>query len=236
MLPKIVAPSFPDKLPSTGESVRYRTMTAREEKVLLMAKESKSPADVLDAVLQVVSACLVTGPGQDELTIFDLEWLFIKIRSVSVDNTAEVTYVDHGDGQERKFTIDLNKVVVRFPEPAPESKIDVGDGMVVELRWPRAELYADAELIESREAEAMERLLARCVSRVYDRDQVYDASEVPPDEMLEWVRDLPLEAYEKAVDFLVRVPHVFYEIDYVNASGDERKITLTALSDFFTFA
>lgn len=236
MLPKITQPTFPDKLPSTGKTIRYRTMTAREEKVLLFAKESKKPSDILDAVFQVVSACLVEGPSPEDLTIFDLEWLFIKIRAVSVDNVADVIYVDNADGKDRKFSINLNDVNVRFPEPAPEKKVDVADGMAMELRWPRAVLYTDEALIEAREADAMEKLLVSCIEKIYDRDQVYDPRESTQEEMVEWVRDLPLEAYEKAVDFIVRVPHVFYEVKYVNDNGDERTIALTSLSDFFTFA
>lgn len=235
MLPRTQHATFTTTLPSNGKKARYRLMTAREEKILLMAKETAEPSDILSAILQVVRNCLVDEPLQP-LSIFDLEWLFIQIRSVSVAAISDQSYIDNEDGLQYDFQIDLTKVVVKYPEPKPDQKIQVGDDIFMELRWPPAELYADARLISAPGAEAFERLLASCIDQIYDAENVYDPKSETQDEIVEWIQDLPLDAYEKAQSFLSSVPHVFYELKYTNSKGDERTITLTSLSDFFTFA
>jgi hypothetical protein len=234
-LPKPKHPTFTTKLPSTGKTVRFRTMTAQEQKILLFAKESKQPSDVLNAILQVVNMCVVDGCEVDKIAIFDLEWLFIQIRIVSVSNESEVTYIDNDDEKSYDFKVDLTKVEVRFPETAAESKIEVADGIVMQLKWPTAVLYSDDKLLSSDQAEAFERLLAYCIDKVYDQDQVYDPSDDPLEDTIKWIQELSLESYEKAQEYLSRIPHVYYKIDYKNAAGDDREIVLTSLSDFFTF-
>ena len=244
-LPRTRHPTFKTKLPSSGETVTYRMMTAREEKILLIAKQGGSATDALNAVLQVVGNCVVS-PEVDvrKVTVFDLEWLFVQIRIVSVGGESEVSYEDPADDRDpdgnkplHTCKVDLTRVEVRRPDPEPERRIRVGESVVMEFRWPRAELYASGDLLAATDpAEAFEILLASCVDKVYDEEQVYDASEETLVELRDWVQDLSLEAYEKAQEFLSSVPHLHYEISYVNTKGDERKIALTSLTDFFTFA
>src|SRR4051812_20105698 len=97
-LPKIQHPTFNAEIPSTKKSVRFRPFTAREEKVLLIAKQSEDETDIMGAIKQVVNNCVISDAFDvDKLTIFDLESLFIKIRIMSVSNLAPVSYKDHGD-------------------------------------------------------------------------------------------------------------------------------------------
>lgn len=233
-LPKPVHPTFTTKLPSNGKTIRYRTMTAQEQKVLLFAKESKAPNDVLNSILQVVRACVVDA-DVNEMTIYDLEWMFIQIRIVSVSNESQVAFVDEEDGETYTFKVDLTKVIVKTSEEEAPNRIEVADGLVMQLKYPSAVLYSDETLVTSNEDEAFDRLLAHCIDKVYDKEQVYDPSEDPIEDTLSWIKELSLESYEKAKDFLSLVPHVFYQIDYVNKAGDKREIKLTSLSDFFTF-
>src|SRR4051812_10287762 len=98
MLPKITHPVFATEIPSSKKTVRFRPFTAREEKVLLIAKQSEDETDIMGAIKQVVNNCVVTeGFDVDKLTIFDLEFLFIQIRVKSVSNLAPVSYKDNAD-------------------------------------------------------------------------------------------------------------------------------------------
>jgi hypothetical protein len=233
-LPRTTHPTFTTNLPSTGKTVRFRTMTAQEQKVLLYAKETKSPSDVLNAILQVVSACVV-DEDVTKFAIFDLEWLFIQIRIVSVSNESQVAYVDAADGKTYEFKVDLTKVEVKRPEITPEGKIEVADGIVMQLKYPSAAIYANEKIVTSDGTDAFDMLLAHCIDKVYDQDQVYDPAEDSVEDTVAWIQGLSLEAYEKAQDFLSSIPHVYYSIEYTNELGDKQEIKLTSLSDFFTF-
>src|ERR1017187_2691291 len=141
MLPKITMPMFDVEIPSTKTKAKIRPETAKEEKILLIAKESGDSADILSAVKQVVSNCLIDAKV-DDLTLFDLEYLYLRIQAVSVSNKIKMSYRDNEDNKVREFEIDLDKVPVVFPEKDLR-KIVVNDTVTLQLKYPPASLYDD---------------------------------------------------------------------------------------------
>lgn len=232
-LPKIEHPRYKTTLPSTGKTVSYRPFTARQEKILLMAKESGKDEDILSAVHDVVNGC-TEDVDVDRITIFDLEWLFVKIRSVSISNISEVAYIDQSDGKTYEFQVDLDKVDIIRPEPV-DPKIKVTDDLIIQMRWPEARLYQDPTLLASQGPDAFEVLLARCIDKIYTADQEYDPSMEPDNELIEWVRDLDSKTYERASAFLDSAPRLNYVIEYKNSKDEDRRIVLSTLTDFFSF-
>lgn len=234
-LPKIQHPTFTTEIPSTKKSVRYRPFTTREEKVLLIAKQSDDESDTMGAIKQVVNNCILNEDFDvDRLTIFDLEFLFIKIRIVSVSNLAPVSYKDHGDNIVYDFDVDLDKVEVIWPSDKPPT-ISLGEGMSMTLKWPTADLYTDAALLSSEGPEALERLVAKCISKIYASDQVYDPSTYTTEEVIDFIDDIDSKAFDEVRKFFDQMPRLRYVIEYTNSKGDDRKIELSALTDFFQF-
>ena len=115
-LPKINQPTFDLIIPSTKKRLKVRPMTVKEEKLLLIAKSSTESRDHIEAIRQVVNNCIVGSENVDMMCLFDLEYLFLKIRANSVSNIAKAAYKDHGDGKIYQFDIDLNTLEVKFPE------------------------------------------------------------------------------------------------------------------------
>lgn len=235
MLPKINHPIFSADIPSTKKIVRFRPFTAREEKVLLIAKQSEDETDIMGAIKQVVNNCVTTeGFDVDKLTIFDLEFLFIAIRVKSVSNLAPVSYKDHGDNKTYSFDVDLEKIKVIWPIDKPPT-ISLGEGMSMTLRWPTADLYTDAQLLSSEGPEALERLVAKCISKIYAGDQTYDPSTYTTEEVIAFIEDIDSKAFEEVRSFFDNMPRLQYVIEYKNSNGDDRRIELSALTDFFRF-
>ena len=96
MLPKIKHPTFEFVVPSTKKKETFRPFLVREEKILLIAKSSDDKMDVLRALKQVVNNCAISKTFDiDKLALFDLEYLFLKLRAVSVSNIAKVRSEEH---------------------------------------------------------------------------------------------------------------------------------------------
>jgi hypothetical protein len=107
LLPKIEHPTFKIKIPSTEKTHSFRPFLVKEEKILLMAKESKSTSDILSAIRQIVINCSVDEKFDiDKLALFDLEYIFLKLRSISVDNVVKVAYRDNEDSKLYYFEVD----------------------------------------------------------------------------------------------------------------------------------
>lgn len=233
-LPKIDALIFETKIPSTGVVAKIRPITTKEEKVLLIAKESGETSDVLAAVKQIVNNCLIEPKDViDELALFDLEFLYIRIRAVSISNKIKLSFKDNEDQETRDFTIDLDKVEVIFPEK-DQRNVAVNKKVSIRLRYPPASIYDDKQFLETTGEKVYGDLAVRCVDRINDGGNVaYDWKTGKVDELAPWIDDLPVDVYDKIKDFLSNLPTLKHEIVYNNKNGTERKIALTTLNDFF---
>jgi hypothetical protein len=260
MLPRIDVPSFEVTIPSTGQKVKLRCMKVREEKILLMAKEGNDPGEILNAVKQVVQNCLTERVDLDNLAIFDVEFLFLRLRAQSVSDKAEVAYIDNDEvatamegiipdnkaydlelakaqrGATYTFNIDLNTVEVKFPEKL-EKNLKVNDKVGVILRFPPASLYSDKEFMDSSGEKLVNMLIQKSIETIYDGDKVTELAKNPRERenLAEWIDGLDVKVYNKLKAFFGDLPHLNYEIKYTNKNGKDRVITLTTLNDFFSF-
>jgi len=232
MLPKIEQPLFKITIPSTKQDVMVRPMLVKEEKILLMAKEGNDYGEMLRAIKQVVNNCLM-DTDISKLAIFDIEYLFLKLRSISIESTVKISYVDEDDSVERDFEIDLDKVVIDFSnKKEPIIKIDKSKSLV--LRYPSSALYDDN--IGDKESDIMDALVADCIVSYSDGDKKYMFADEPKDEIKDFVdNNISAKVYKQIQEFLNNVPSLKYEIKYKDNSGKEKTVTLKSLNDFFTF-
>lgn len=232
-LPKFNHPMFDVVIPSTNKTSKYRPMLVREEKILLMAKTGEDKDDMLNAIKQVVTNCLVDTIDIDKLAVFDIEFLFLKIRAVSVNNIAKISFTDSEDKKDYPFEIDLSKVEVKFSEQ--NKTISVSDGFGISMRYPEASIYSDKEFFKSEPNVITDELIIRCIDKIYFHDDVYDFNASTREEKVEYINTIDINTYEKMREFLRNLPALHYEIKYTNSLGTERNIVLSSLTDFFTF-
>lgn len=231
-LPKIEQPIFEIEVPSLKKKYPFRPFLVKEEKLLLMAKDSGEDSDVLSSVKQVVNnCCLDPNLNINKLAIFDLEYLFIKLRMNSVDNIIELTYTDTEDDKDYDFKIDLNKVDMVFPEKNDEV-IKITDTTGIVMKYPEAGLYDDKDFLEMQD-EYLFNLIIKCIDKIYVNDTVYEAKDYKKEELSEFLENLNLKTFESIKSFLENTPRVNYEINYKNSLGNEKKIVLRSLNDFF---
>lgn len=232
-LPKIQYPVYNIKIPSLNKTFRFRPFLVKEEKLLLMAKESDNPGDMLSSIKQVVNNCLVDNNLDiNKLAIFDLEYLFLKLRALSVDNIVKLTYIDNEDNKKYDFDLDLNTVEVKFPEKI-DNNIKLTETSGILMKYPSASLYDDKEFLNL-EKDYMFELIIKCLDKIYDGDSIYETKEYKKKDLEEFLENLNVRAFEDIKEFLLNVPKLYHEINYKNSLGNDRKIILTELSDFFT--
>ena len=239
--PVIHHPTYDIKVPSTKKTEKFRPFLVKEEKLLLTARESGDLSDALAAVKRVVQNCSLsqtpdridarTSLNVDTLPLFDLEYLFLKIRAFSVNSTVQLSYKDAEDDKVRDFEVDLNNVEVEFPEKAdPVVKLSETTGIV--LRYPPASLYGDKTFPGT--GDYLFELVKRCIERVYEGDTVLEAP-FDQKELETFLDSLDVKTFTKIQDFLAAAPRMRHTIKYTNDLGHERKIELSSLNDFFTF-
>lgn len=208
-------------------------MVAREEKILLIAKESDDQTDIFESIRQVCNNCIMTPDFEiNSLAVFDLQMLFIKLRSISVSNELKLSYEDKEDGKQYDFAVNLDDVKVKWPEKQPNN-IVIDKDIYITLRYPSASLFADKAFLTANERLTVERIVKECVQYVVAGGTKTEfAAELPKDQD-EFMESLPLKAMEELTAYISQLPTVYYKIEYTNEKGTKRLIELTTLNDFF---
>lgn len=231
-LPKIDQPILQIEVPSLKKKYPFRPFLVKEEKLLLMAKDSGEESDILIAIKQIITNCsLDPNLKINNLAIFDLEYLFLKLRMNSVDNIIELSYIDDEDEKEYTFKIDLNEINVFFPENI-DNKIKINNISGIIMKYPKASLYDDNEFLQI-EDEYFFNLIIKCIDKIYYQDSVYDVNDYKKEQIEEFLENLDLKTFEKIKNFLNSTPTLKHDLNYTNSLGTERKIELRTLSDFF---
>lgn len=232
-LPKISYPIFEVKIPSTKKSVKFRPFLVKEEKVLLVAQSSEETSQVLSAIKQVLNNCILSeDTNVDDLTTFDLEYLFLKIRAKSVNSVISLAYRDTEDEKRYEFDIDIDSIEIKESE-GHSNVIKVDDNLTLVMKYPKADL-ADLLLTVEQEYDIFFKILSYCLDKVVQGGVEYSASDSTEQELEEFIQSLSVEAFKKIQEFFNTMPRLYYEINYTNSLGNERTIKLTNLSDFFT--
>jgi len=234
-LPKISHPLFDVTIPSTNKKIKIRPMLVKEEKILLMAKSGGDPRDALTAVRQVVNNCIMDDKIDiDSLTTFDIEYLFIKIRAYSISNISKVSYIDSEDDKSYEFEVNLDEVSVKFPENI-DKNIKINDDIVVVMKYAPSSLMTDDEFTQTDMNKYFDMLIANCVDKIFQGDEIFEIRDVPKAELQQYLEDeFDSLSYDKMRKFVLNMPRLNYEIKYTNSKGTERKILMTSLVDFFT--
>ena len=116
-LPVINTPTYELELPSTKEKITYRPFLVKEEKILLIAMEEENEINMITAVRQIVQNCTFEKVDSAILPMFDLEYIFLRIRAKSVGEVATVNLLCSDDKKTYvKVDIPLEEVGVKFNE------------------------------------------------------------------------------------------------------------------------
>lgn len=239
MIVKITQPTFTVNVPSTMKDIVMRPMVVRDDKLLLIAKEDTNPGPaILQAIKQVITNCMAMQlpVDIDELTIFDLEWIFIKLRAQSVSNVVKASFTDKEDDKTYDFQINLDDVKMKYPENPPPTTIKASPMVELHLRYPRASLYGDNEFLNSTEKSVMDVFIKSVIGSIVSPTGSETLKDATPDEVQEFLDSLPIPTREAIIKFLTEQPTVYYEIKYTNSKGTDRTIEFRTLNDFFQFA
>lgn len=231
-LPKISHPTFNVVVPSTSSKIRMRPFLVREEKILLLAQTSEDPADISDAIKQVINNCAIDDVDVDQLTTFDLEYIFLKLRAKSVGNVIELKYTDPQDEKVYDIVVDLDDVEM-LVNPDHTTKIELTKTSGLILRYPKADMAGDLKNIKT-EVDLLFSIIKYCIDKVYDEDTVYNMADFSEEEIDEFVNELNVDAFQKVQKFFETMPRLHYEAKYTTKGGEERSVVLKTLTDFFT--
>ena len=136
-LPKINTPTYELTLPSTGKRIKYRPFLVREEKILIMALETEDTEQITNAVVDIISGCILTkGVDVTKLATFDIEYLFLNVRSKSVGESVEVNVICPDDNKTSvQVEIDIDSIKIQKTK-GHKNIIKLDDQYSMKLKYP----------------------------------------------------------------------------------------------------
>lgn len=230
MLPKIDTPIFEVKLVSQKQPVKFRPFTVKEEKILLIAEESKDDNDIINAILQVINNCCLSDININKLPLFDIEYFFLQLRAKSVSNISVLKFRDKKDQIVRDFEVDLDQIKPTI-DPKHSNTVKLDDTMTVEFKYPSLETVLK---IDRNAVDADITYLAESLDKIYQGEQTYDASDSSLEERTDFINSLSKKMFENIIEtFIDTMPKLSHTLEYVNKEGDKRKILLEGYKSFF---
>lgn len=230
-LPKINQPLFDMIIPSTGKKIAFRPFLVKEEKILLIAQQSGNDSEIIRAIKQILTNCIIDDIDLDTFAIFDLEYAFLKLRAKSVNNVVKLSYRDTEDDEVYDFELDLDTIEIDMPKTI-NSKIEITKDVGMTMKYPSASI-TDRMKEFNNEVDLMTFFIVNCVDTIYDDENVYVANDFSEEEISEFLDGLDVKTFEKIREFFESVPRLYHKIEYTNKVGNNRSIELSSLKDFF---
>jgi len=231
-LPVINAPTYTLHLRSKDGLIKYRPYTVKEEKLLLMALESKDDNQIFEAVVQSCQLCVLDNIDVSLLPIFELERLILAIRSKSVGEVVDFKLPCPSCEEPTKLNIDLTNVKEILNEDIID-KLMLNDDYGVKFRIPTSKDIISVNR-EKKADESVDYLIA-CIESVYDKENVYTFDDYSYEEKIQFMESLTLDHVKTIKEqFMDKLPKNTISIDHKCPKCKKKiKQDIENLIDFF---
>ena len=232
-LPKIEYPTFNVQLLSRKEPVKIRPFLVKEQKILMMAVESKELDGVIDSLLQIINLCVVEDNfDARKLPLIDIETLFLNLRARSVSENVDVYFKCKNKIEEEKecgMVIDISVDLltdVTVKNLLSTNKIMLTDKIGVLMKYP------SVKQLNAKDSDVD--MVTDCIDKIFDEENVIDANEADESEVKEFVENLSTTHYEKLKKFMESVPTIYYnKTQKCPRCSFEHNVVMEGLNDFF---
>ena len=224
-LPKIATPTYELVIPSTKKKIKYRPFLVKEEKVLIVAMESEDTKQIASAVKDVIKNCIITrGVKVEELSTFDIEYLFLNIRGKSVgEGTTKVPTV-----------IDLDSIQIQHDEEHSRD-IKLDDQLTLRMKYPSMnEFIQNNFVIADAGVEDTFGIIMSCIEQIYNEEESWSAADCTEKELKEFIEQLNSKQFKEIETFFATMPKLSHTVVVKNPNtGVDNEIVLEGLASFF---
>lgn len=233
-LPKINStPSYQVTVPSTGQTVSFRPFLVKEQKTLLIALETQDRKDMVRAIIRTIESC-VEEALEGDLTTFDVDYLFTKIRAKSVGETSDLIVTCSKCEAKNEVTVELDRIEIG--DVSGTKNIRLTDTMELEMRFPTYDdLLSNPKIYESTSVtESLLQLVISCMDKIKTEEELYVVRDETAEEIAVFVESMTSEQFDKVANFVNNIPTIQSVVDFnCIKCGAEQSKTFEGIDDFF---
>lgn len=249
-LPVLSVPTFFLTVPSTKKKVKFRPFLSKEEKILMLVKQSENSEEILQAMRDIIHVCTFEKLDSENIALFDIEYIFLQLRAKSIGEIIDIDMKcaneielpmadDHPKGEDPKtkpcgnlipFSIDISDINVTFDEEH-SNVIHLEDDIGITLRYPSV---SDLKMIEDNSKDDIE-IITNLIKNIFDKENVYESTENSREDIEEFMANMNSKQIEDIRNkFFYHIPTLEYTAKYkCSKCGYEGEYTFRGINDFF---
>ena len=234
-LPELNTARYEMVIPSTGDTISFRPYLVKEEKILMMAMESNDNKVIMKATADVIKSCVNDELDIDELAMFDIETIFLELRSKSVGETVDLKIKCEDEECDVVNDIVINFDDIERPVVTDEiNKIMITDEVGVVMKYPSMKYMEKLTDVGDTDAEQSMNMIMSSIDVIFDKDEVYPVEDETKENLQKFVDSLSTVQFMRLSDFFRDMPSLKHDVEFKCTCGKEQKQELRGLSSFFT--
>ena len=237
-LPKISTPTYELELPSSGKKIKYRPFLVKEEKILILALEGENIKQITTSVKSTLKDCILTrGVKIDNLPIFDIEYLFLNVRSKSVGEQVELNVTCPDDNKTNvPIKIDIDSIKIK-KDKNHKNIIKLDDSLSLKLKYPSMQQFIINNFEsggDGSEVQTTLDMIISCIDMIFNDEESWPASESTKKELEDFIDQLNTKQFKLIEDFFATMPKLTHSVKVKNPKTNvESTIILEGLASFF---
>lgn len=235
-LPSVEIPRYELTLPSQDIKVQFRPFLVKEEKLLLIAMESKDNKEIVSATKEILKACTFDKLDIENLPMFDIEYILLQVRSKSVGEISKFRVLCPDDKETlTEVELDLSTVNVNVDdEHTNKIVVDETRNLGLVLNYPTLNISQAGFDMDDTNIDAVFDVIISSIDHIYEGDKIYPAKDSTKEELKEFVESMSQEVFKKVKNFFDTMPQLRHEIEVENPKTKiKSKVVFRGLQDFF---
>ena len=231
-LPKLNSLTYELELPSSGEKLKYRPFLVKEQKALMIAQESEDNKLMENTFAQIINDCVFEDVDPYKMTMFAIEYLFLRIRGKSVGEKVKLNVLCPDDEKTRvDVEVDLEKVDVQMTDDHTNI-VNLTKDITMVMRYPCLKDMSGFD--DTGEVSSMFDMIKRCIHEVHDGETIYNRVDISDKELDDFIDSMSSENFEQVANFFNTMPKLYHEIEVKNPKTKKKnKIPIEGLQSFF---
>ncbi len=204
-----------------------------------MALESEDMTQITNAVVDTITNCIQTrGVKVSDLSTFDIEYIFLNIRSKSVGETIEVNITCPDDGEtQAQVSIEVDDIKIQT-DKKHTNIITLDDNLKMRLKYPALEQFIESNFEYNTDESDVDKsldMIISCVDIIYNEEESWAASDSSKKEMKEFIEQMNTKQFKEIETFFATMPKLSHKIKVKNPkTGVESDVILEGLASFFS--
>ena len=230
-LPRIDTPTYQTNLPSTGQSVQFRPFLVKEQKIIMMAQESGDEKQIVRALSDLVTACTFNKVDVANAPTFDVEYLFLKIRSKSVGETVDINIVCPDDQVTQVNTkVNLDDIKVQT-NGGHNNVVNLTDSIKIVFKYPT--LIDLSRVGNTENSEGLFKMINECIHEIHYGDDVYNRVDISDKDIEEFIDQFTGDQFERVTEFFQTMPKLSHKVSVTNPKTNvKNEVLLEGLQSF----